>query len=46
MVRRFEELWIWQEARKLVQKIYKDFGNECSAQHDYKFKDQVFSAGY
>ena len=43
---RFEDLWVWQEARKLVQKIYADFGNESPAKHDYKFKEQIFSAGY
>ena len=43
---RFEDLWIWQEARKLVQKIYVDFGKDCPAKHDYKFKEQILSAGY
>ncbi len=23
--KRFEELWVWQQARELVQEIYEDF---------------------
>jgi len=46
MGQKFEDLWVWQEARKLVQKIYQDFGKESPAKHDYEFKNQIFSAGY
>ena len=27
-VESFEDLWIWQEARILVQEIYTDFGRD------------------
>jgi hypothetical protein len=38
--RRFEELWVWQQARELVQDIYKDlcFG---SGSKDFGFRDQL-----
>ena len=41
----FEDLWIWQEARKLVILIYKDFGKETSGYNDFGFKDQIQRAG-
>ena len=43
---KFEDLWVWKEARALVQKIYLDFGKESPAKRDFEFKDQIFSAGY
>ena len=39
--KRFEELWIWQQARVLVKYIYSDF----KAVRDFGFKDQVQRAG-
>jgi four helix bundle protein len=42
--RRFEELWIWQQARVLVRQIYGD----CSigaASRDFGFRDQIRRAG-
>jgi four helix bundle protein len=41
---RFEELWIWQQARLLVRHIYHD----CStglASRDFGFRDQIRRAG-
>ncbi len=41
---RFEELWIWQQARLLVRQIYGD----CSiglASRDFGFRDQIQRAG-
>ena len=42
--RRFEELWVWQQARELVQDIYKDL---CSGygSKDFGFRDQLQRAG-
>ena len=42
--KRFEDLWIWQEARKLVKEIYQDFrlGN---GSRDYGFRGQIQDAG-
>ena len=41
---RFEELWIWQQARALVQQIYGDcaMGPACK---DFAFRDQIRKAG-
>lgn len=39
--KRFEELWIWQQARELVKTVYSDFGTESSASRDYGFRDQI-----
>lgn len=41
---RFEELWIWQQARALVKQIYCDFRIGAGAK-DFGFRDQVRSAG-
>ena len=35
--KRFEELWIWQQARELVKEVYSDF----KMIRDYGFKDQI-----
>ena len=43
-VRRFEELWIWQEARKLVAEIYRDFRSGRGSK-DYGFRGQIQDAG-
>lgn len=40
-IKNFEDLEIWQMARKLVNLIYNDFMN-CK---DYTFKDQITAAG-
>jgi len=45
LVQKFEELWIWQEARELVKLIYQDFGYETLGQNDYGFKGQIQRAG-
>ena len=36
-VKRFEDLVVWQEARKLVGEIYRDF----KPMKDFGFKDQI-----
>ena len=42
--KRFEDLWIWQQARELVKEIYKDFrSGPCSK--DYGFRGQIQEAG-
>jgi four helix bundle protein len=38
--KRFEELWIWQQARDLVRQIYKDFESGAGAK-DFAFRDQA-----
>jgi len=42
--KRFEDLWIWQEARDLVRHIYADFATGSGAR-DFGFRDQVRRAG-
>jgi len=37
----FEDLWIWQEAKILVNEIYADF-KDC---HDFGFMRQIQTAG-
>ncbi len=44
-VESFEDLWIWQEARILVQEIYGDFGRDMPAERDYGFRGQIQTAG-
>lgn len=44
-VESFEDLWIWQEARTLVQDIYTDFGKDTPAARDYGFRGQIQTAG-
>lgn len=43
-VRRFEDLWIWQQARELVKAIYEDFRTGAAAK-DFGFRDQIQRAG-
>lgn len=38
--KRFEELWVWQQARELVMKTYNDFPNGSSF-NDYGFLNQI-----
>jgi len=40
---RFEDLWIWQQARLLVTEIYKDFRTGPGAK-DYGFRGQLQEA--
>jgi len=42
--KRFEDLWIWQQARELVKEIYKDFRSGPSSK-DYSFRRQIQEAG-
>jgi four helix bundle protein len=42
--KRFEDLWVWQQARSLVNQIYRDFRNG-TASKDFGFRDQVQGAG-
>ena len=42
--KRFEELWIWQEARRLVSDIYRDMKNGQGFK-DFGFRDQIQRAG-
>jgi four helix bundle protein len=42
--RRFEELWVWQQARELVQEIYEDFRSGIGSK-DFGFRDQIQRAG-
>ncbi len=42
--RRFEDLWIWQQARSLVKEIYEDFNNGPGSR-DFGFRDQIQRAG-
>ena len=40
---RFEDLWIWQQARELVKEIYSDFQNGVGAK-DFGFRGQIQDA--
>ncbi|HTN71083.1 MAG TPA: four helix bundle protein [Methylomirabilota bacterium] len=42
--KRFEELWVWQQARELVKEIYKDFRSGLGSK-DFGFRDQLQRAG-
>lgn len=42
-IRRFEDLEIWQEARRLAKVIYK-LTNETKFKTDFKFKEQIKSS--
>ena len=44
-VKRFEDLWIWQQARILVKEIYTDFSQNAVGSRDFGFKDQIQRAG-
>jgi len=43
--KRFEDLWIWQQARILVKEIYTDFSQKAAGSRDFGFKDQIQRAG-
>jgi four helix bundle protein len=42
--KKFEDLWIWQEARKLVTDIYRDM-KDGQGFKDFGFRDQIQRAG-
>ena len=42
--RRFEELWVWQQARELVKEIYEDL-RAGPGSKDFGFRDQIQRAG-
>lgn len=42
-VERFEDLWIWQEARKLVNDVYSDF-REGAGVRDFGYRNQIQAA--
>lgn len=42
--KKFEDLWIWQQARELVREIYQDF-REGPGAKDFGFRDQIQEAG-
>ena len=42
--RRFEELWVWQQARELVKEIYEDL-RSGSGSKDFGFREQIQRAG-
>jgi hypothetical protein len=37
--KRFEDLWIWQEARNLTKAIYAGFGPGLPGAKDFGFRD-------
>ena len=43
--KRFEDLWIWQQARILVKEVYSDFGPRTPGERDFGFRDQIQRAG-
>ena len=42
--RRFEEFWVWQQARELVKEIYEDL-RAGTGSKDFGFRDQIQRAG-
>jgi four helix bundle protein len=42
-IKRFEDLWVWQQARILVRDVYADF-RKGQATKDFAFCDQVHRA--
>jgi four helix bundle protein len=40
-VKSFEQLWIWQQARILVKKIYTDFGRDRPSAQAFSFRSQI-----
>ena len=44
MVKKFEDLWVWQEARRLVADVYRDM-NSGNGSKDFGFRDQMQRAG-
>ena len=43
-IQRFEDLECWQEARKLVDMVYKGIRNSKPFQSDYRLRDQITGA--
>ena len=41
--KRFEDLWIWQQARELVKEVYEDFRVGAGSK-DFGFRDQIQKA--
>jgi len=39
--RSFEDLWIWKQARILVNDVYRDFGDDSPAGKDFGFRNQI-----
>lgn len=39
--RSFEDLWVWQQARILVNDVYRDFGDDSPAGRDFGFRNQI-----
>jgi len=39
--RSFEDLWIWKQARILVNDVYLDFGDASPAGKDFGFRNQI-----
>lgn len=37
----FEDLRIWQQARRQAGEVYRDIGGESSAARDFGFRDQI-----
>ena len=42
--KRFEDLWIWQQAREFVKEIYQDFQSGLGSK-DFGFRTQIRDAG-
>ena len=42
--RRFEDLWIWKQARVLVKSVYQDFGDSTPAGRDFGYRRQIQEA--
>jgi four helix bundle protein len=42
--RRFEDLWVWQQARELVKEIYENFRSGQGSK-DFGFRDQIQRVG-
>jgi len=40
-IEKFEDLRIWKQSRKLVNKIYQLFGVGSPSEKDFGFRDQV-----
>jgi four helix bundle protein len=44
VAKEFEDLWIWQEARRLVADVYRDM-RSGNGSKDYGFRNQIQRAG-
>ena len=44
IAKRFEELWIWRQARLVISYVYTDFGVNTIGEKDYTFRNQIQSA--